>query len=264
MQMQMTDTGTPITGTSSYRLPLANLRWGAIFAGLVVGLSTHALLLMIGAAAGLAAAAGDAAPEGTMPIAAGVWNTVSMIIAAFVGAYIAARTSGMRRTSDGLLHGAVSWGATMIVSLLLATTLTGGMLGNLFTTGAQGQTGAVSGDVLSSVNQGDRGEAIALLQERAGLTTEQAARVVDQALILRGRGDQASPGAQSAAEDAMRTASVASGWLSAAIVLSLLAAIGGGIVGARGTRRPVDEGRRSVVYHQDQPPPATRKTAHVE
>jgi len=259
MQMQMTDTGTP-----TYRLPLPNVRWGAILAGLAVGLSTHALLLMAGAAAGLAAAAGDAAPEGSIPIAAGVWNTISMVIAAFVGAYIAARSSGMRRTSDGLLHGVVSWGATMILSLLIATSLTGGMMSNLFQTGARaagGQGAGVTGEVLSSVNQGQRAEAVALLRNQAGLTEEQASKIVDQALILRGREEQASQAAQSDAEDAMRAGALASGWLSAAVILSLLAAIGGGIVGARGTRRPLHESHRTVTVREDVPPPRT--TVHV-
>lgn len=262
MPMQMTDTAIPTGGLSAYRLPLANLRWGAIFAGLVVGLSTHALLLMIGAAIGLATAVGQAPPEGTLSLGAAIWNTASMIIAAFVGAYIAARTSGMRRTSDGLLHGVVSWGATVVLSLLLATSLTGGMVGSLFATGAQGQTGAVAGQVLGSVNEGDRAEAIALLQQQAGLSQEQAADIVDQALILTGREGQASGQAQGAAEDAMQTASVATGWISAAIVLSLLAAIGGGAMGARGSRRPVTAARHvSPAAEQARP---HGKTVHVE
>lgn len=262
MPMQMTDTAVPTSGLPSYRLPLANLRWGAIFAGLVVGLSTHALLLMIGAAIGLAVAAGEA-PEGGIPLGAAIWNTVSMIVAAFVGAYIAARTSGMRRTSDGLLHGVVSWGATMVLSLLLATSLTGGMVGSLLAAGAPGQVGAAAGPVMGSVAEGDRAEAIALLQERAGLTRDEAAGIVDQALILAGREGQASPEAQAAAEDAMQTASVASGWLSGAIVLSLLAAIGGGAMGARGTRRPVSAARHAAATPSEEPRPRSR-TVHVE
>jgi hypothetical protein len=168
------------------RTPLHAIRWPAIFAGLAVGISVQLLLMLIGIAAGLAAIEPRNQPDATaISVGAGVWNTISMLIASFIGGYVAARASGLRRTSDGVLHGVVSWGATMLLFAFLTTSALGSVFGGMF--GLIASTGSID------IAQG--GELTA------------------------------------------NAASAASGWLSAAIVLSLLAGIIGGSVGARGTRR---------------------------
>lgn len=226
------------------RTPLYAIRWPAVFAGLAVGISVQLLLMLIGMAVGLAALEpGDQADARTISVAAGVWNTVTMLIAALIGGYVAARTSGLRRTSDGVLHGVVSWGATMLLFALLATSTIGSMLGGMFglvaSTGQQiasgGNVPAAAMEVLRSVNRGDRQGAVEALQNRLGMSPEEANRIVDQASALTGQQGRAE--AAPSGERAANTVSAASGWLSAAIVLSLLAGILGGSIGARGTRR---------------------------
>lgn len=238
---------TDVTEMASqpYRLPIYNLRWSAIFAGLVVGVATNLFLVLLGAAAGLAAFDVSAGGDRSILLAASAWNTVSMVLAALAGGYIAARTSGLRRTPDGILHGVVAWGVTMLLSAILATSAAGATLGGLFATAAP--RGA--GDVVRSVDRGDRQAAIDELQSRLGLSPDQANRIVDQALIMAGREDAASPQGRAEAQQTVRTASIASGWLSAAILLSLLAAMGGGYLGARGTRRVGgEETRRRTTF----------------
>lgn len=226
-----------------YHLPQYTVRWSAIFAGLVVGIATNLFLMLLGAAAGLAVFdVGENAGNGTVPLAAAIWNAICMIIAAFAGGYVAARTSGMRRVSDGILHGVVAWGATMLISAFLVTSVTSATLGAVF--GNAANRSATAAEVAGSLNQGNRQEAIDILRDRLGVSNEQASRLVDQALALSGREESASPQGRAAAQDTLHTASVASGWLSGAILLSLLAAMGGGLLGARGTRRQV---RRTVT-----------------
>lgn len=227
-----------------YRMPLYTLRWTAVFAGLVVGIATNLFLMLLGAAAGLAVFdIGENSPAG-IPLAAAIWNALCMVVSSFFGGYVAARTAGMRRASDGILHGVVAWGATMLISAFVVTSVTSATLSSMFggasnaaaNTGTNGQTAA---EVARNIGAGDRQEAIDLLRDRLNLSSDQASQLVDQALILSGREGSASPQARATAQEALRTASLASGWLSAAILLSLLAAMGGGVIGARGTRREV-------------------------
>jgi hypothetical protein len=250
------------TAGIQHSMPLSTIRWTAILAGLVVGLATHLLLMLLGTSIGLAAVdVGDEVGGATIPVAAGAWNTVSMIIAAFVGAYVAARSAGMRRASDGMLHGVVSWGLTMLLTAFLATTAAGALVGSIFGSptarSAAAQSAPAASQTARSIAEGDRAEAIQNLQSRLGISSEQAGKLVDQALIMAGREESASPAGQEAAQDTLRTASMASGWLTGAILLSLLAAIAGGWLGARGTHRHV----RTAVHRG--PPTTPTDTATI-
>lgn len=240
--------------------PLYSIRWSAIFAGLAVGLGVHLLLMLIGVSAGLAVFGAGERPEGqTISVAAAVWNTISMLISAFVGGYVAARSSGLRRTSDGMLHGVVSWGATVMVVAFLTGSVTGNALGSMFgfasTTAATqaaspGSPSVSIPELLSSIQRGDRAATVAMLQERFGMTAEQANRVADQAAMMVGQA-QTAPGTTSEqVTDTAQAATAASVWLAAAILLSLLSAAGGGLMGAHGAQRratPVGMGKRHVT-----------------
>lgn len=259
MQLDVSDTTTTAVQRS---LPLSNIRWTAILAGLVVGLATHLLLMLLGTSIGLAAMdVGDEGGGASLPVAAGIWNAVSMIVSAFVGAYVAARSAGMRRSSDGMLHGVVSWGLTLLLTAFLATTAIGSMMGSLFGSptarSAASQAAPAAGQAARAIAEGDRAEAIANLQSRLGISTEQATTLVDQAMIMSGQEEQASPAAREAADDTLTAASVASGWLTAAILLSLLAAVGGGWLGSKGTHREVRK-----IHHRG-PAATTTDTATI-
>lgn len=236
-------TRTTTTTAELSRPPLETLRWSAIFAGLVVGIATNLVLLLLGAAAGLAVfSIGNTSGSG-VSMAAAVWNAICMVIAAFAGGYVAARTAGMRRNADGILHGVVAWGVTMLISAFFVTSVAGATLGALLGATSPIERSA-SAEIASKIDKGDREQAISVMRERLGLSSEQASRLVDQALALSGREESASPEGRVAAEETLRTASMASGWLSGAILLSLFAAMGGGLYGAHGARR---EGRRHVT-----------------
>ena len=229
--------------------PLYSIRWSAIFAGLAVGLGIHLLLMLIGIAAGLAVfGAGERPGGGTMSIAAAVWNTVSMLIASLTGGYVAARASGLRRNSDGMLHGVVAWGASVMAFAFITGTITGNTLGSLFgvattTVATQAASPGVASDVgipelLSSIQRGDRAETVRMLQERFNMTAEQANRVADQAATMIGGAPTTAPGQESpTVTDTAQAATAASAWLSAAVLLSLLAGAGGGLMGAHALQR---------------------------
>src|SRR4051812_15457243 len=106
------DLGIEMNNTVPQAAPPYVLRWSGIFAGLVVGIATNLLLLLLGGAVGLSMFDVGQDSAQSVTTAAAIGNAICMIVAAFVGAYVAARTAGMRRTPDGVLHGVVSWGFT--------------------------------------------------------------------------------------------------------------------------------------------------------
>src|SRR5918993_5256105 len=82
------------------------VKWSAIFAGWAVGLATQMVLTLLGLGIGAwAIDPRDANPTEGVPLGAGIWTGVSMLISAFIGGYITARMSGSSIRSDGLYHG---------------------------------------------------------------------------------------------------------------------------------------------------------------
>jgi hypothetical protein len=252
---------TAIVQNPALRRPLfPAIRWGAVLAGVAVGVSVQLALALLGIATGLSAV--DIA-EGDNPGAIGplVWAGISMLIAAFVGGYVAARMSGLKRKADGILHGAVSWAVTTLMFATLATSMTGTLLSSVFSSVApvarSAATQGGSSPVVSMLRQqlgdkadaasvqqlqqhiqaGRRDEAIQLMTGRMGVDQNKAATVVDQALIVSGSPDQASPQARETADKAVSNASKAAWGVFLAVALSLALGIGGGIVGANGSRR---------------------------
>ncbi|MDX5410549.1 MAG: hypothetical protein LPJ94_10040 [Thauera sp.] len=225
------------------RAPLyIGIHWSAIFAGLAVGLGVHLLLMLVGAAAGLAVFGSGSRPGGdSVLIAAALWNTLSMVVSAFVGGYVAARGAGLRRHSDGMLHGVVAWGATTlfvaVVTGSLGSTALSGTLGLAAATSsaAVGQTDrSAMSELIASLERGDRPAAVRLLRDRMGLSNEQAERAVEQVFAMRERAGAATEAAS--VNDAAQAASLAGTWLSLAVLLSLIASAVGGSLGTRGVR----------------------------
>jgi len=149
---------------------LTNLRnrvsWGAILAGVVAALVIQLMLNILGI--GIGASSLDAANTADNPSAsgfsltAGIWWTLSGIIASFVGGVVAGRMCG---TSDGNTahwHGFVSWCAATLVIFYLLTSAVGGIIGGTFsalgsTVGAAGK-GAAS--AVSGIAQNTNGDAL--------------------------------------------------------------------------------------------------------
>lgn len=252
----------------------AAIRWGAILGGVVVGLSTQLVLALLGVAAGLSAVDvtdRDIGNVSNAPMWAGIWQGVSMLIASFVGGYVAARMSGLRRRSDGMLHGFVSWGATTLLFAVLSATAVGSLFGGVFNTittattqhtaggsasisqpalqsllkGTDNTTGqgTVNANTLRGLQQriqaGDREGAVRYMVDDMGFSQDRASTIVDQALILSGAGDQASPQGRADAQRTVATAQIASWGLFSAVILSLLVGVGGGYAGSVGAERPV-------------------------
>jgi hypothetical protein len=250
-----------------------NISWGAIFSGVTVGVATHLLLTLIGVAAGLSAVEPQSSePVGHVPMMVGIWNGISMLISAFIGGYVAARSSGLTRRVDGVLHGFVAWGATLLLFTYLATTALGSVVGGAFSALGGGvkaatQAGAAAGQngqaadigsriqsiitgsdnpsagnvnmqslqaVQQALRDGDRTRANNILVNQMGFTQARANQVINRVQSLT---SNVPARARAATDQAVSAVAVGSWWLSLGILLSMAVGLWGGAAGARSSSR---------------------------
>ena len=134
----------PSVGEDAHTIMINKVSWGAIFAGVVVGLVVQVLLTMLGIGIGVATidvAAADSPTASTFSIVSGIWYVLSGIISAYAGGYIAARMSGKTVATTGALHGLTTWAFTTLLVLYLLSTAVGSIVGGTFS----GITGAIGG-----------------------------------------------------------------------------------------------------------------------
>lgn len=248
--------GTMISQDNIVRRPLFPvIRWGAVLAGVAVGISAQLVLTLLGIASGLSLSS-VAAVEGPATGAL-IWAGLSMLIAALIGAYVAGRMSGLKRKTDGVLHGVVTWAVTTLLFVFLATSAGGSLLSGLFSSLNPGAAVAQSGGVGALINRqmgtnvspeslrtlqehigaGRRDQAIDYMSSSMGVKRDRAAGIVDQALILSGSPEQASPAGRDAANRALQQAGTTAWIAFGAVALSLMLSLLGGAIGAMGARR---------------------------
>ncbi|MGG6295503.1 hypothetical protein ACQ4M4_14010 [Leptolyngbya sp. AN02str] len=122
------------------------VRWGPIFAGLVISLSTQLVLSALGVAIGLTTFAGSAqANAGEVGSAVGIWSIISLLISLFVGGWVTARACGPMNRNTALLNGAILWATTLAISAWL---LSSGV------SGAFGIAASNAGEILNQTQQG--------------------------------------------------------------------------------------------------------------
>ena len=146
-------TGAPLGGAAvhpsaqddAHTIMINRVSWGAIFAGVVVGLVVQVLLTMLGIGIGVATIdpTGASPAASTLSIASGVWYVVSGIVAAYAGGYAAARMSGQTVATTGALHGLTTWAFTTLLVLYMLSSAVGGIVGGAFG-GISGAIGGVS------------------------------------------------------------------------------------------------------------------------
>lgn len=196
-----------------YAKTATRVSWGAILAGVVLAISIQLVLGILGTGIGLSLV--DPV-EGTTPgatgfgIGAGIYFILTTIIALGAGGYATARVAGVQDRFDGLVHGLVVWGVTLILTLYLLTSAVGGIIGGAFRTVGSVASAAGSGigaaapkvaDV-AGIGVGDvREEAAAYLatapSDPAQMTPEQAQKEVAAELPALARGGQEGAKAES-------------------------------------------------------------------
>jgi len=139
---------SPTTPAEDARTILINnISWGAVLAGVVVALVTQLILNMLGLGIGIAtvdpaAGTGGTPSAVTLSMGAGIWWTVSGVIAALFGGYAAGRLSGKPKESVAAWHGLTSWAFTTLIIFYLLTSTVSGIVGGALSaaTNTLGQT----------------------------------------------------------------------------------------------------------------------------
>jgi hypothetical protein len=119
----------PVVAATDYH---DRVRWGPIFAGLVIALVSQLVLSAFGAAIGLTTIAGANAPNaaaGDVGTAVGIWTIISLLISLFLGSWVMARSCGPMNRNTGLLNGAILWATTLALSAWLLTSGVSGLFG---------------------------------------------------------------------------------------------------------------------------------------
>lgn len=270
------------TRTTERRSYFPWISWGAIFAGLASGMGTYLLLALLGLAAGLTAVDPQSAdPMGKAPLITGIWTSISLVLAAFIGGYVAARMSGLTRLADGMLHGLVAWSVSTLVFAFVITTSIGSIIGGAFSMigqgakavagGAASTAGNVSGspgiqnqlesllkgssgqgnvskESMSSLQEklsaGDRDGAISVMTNEMGFTRDRAETVVDRGMALSGSAQNLPEQARGAASSAVSGLTKISWGLFIGVLLSMALGVFGGVVGSKAAVK-----RRSPMLH---------------
>lgn len=140
-----TNIATPIPAAPIHTF---QLRWSALFGGLVVALGTWLLLTVLGLAAGLSAM-NPADPASARPagIGTGIWSLVVPLVALFIGGLVTARTAGVIDRTEGAIHGAVVWALAMMGTVALIGVVVRGVVSTAV--GVTAKAASVAGSAVS-------------------------------------------------------------------------------------------------------------------
>ena len=101
------------------------IRWGSIIAGIFVAIATQLILNALGTAIGLTVGTSET-DAGAVAISVGIWSIVSLLIALFIGSWVATAGCSPMNKKTALLHGLIFWATTLAVSAwLLASGVSG-------------------------------------------------------------------------------------------------------------------------------------------
>lgn len=145
----------------------SNVSWGAILGGVVCFLALTIVLSMATAAMGL---------QGATGAATGIWTIVALAVALAVAGYVA----GALANRGGLLHGLLTWAASLLALVVLAGWLGTTLLGAV---GDMAQQVATQTNVTEQLQQAAQQQQLsAAEQQQLQQQADQAARTTAQGM----------------------------------------------------------------------------------
>ena len=152
---------SPVTPAEDARSIMINkISWGAVLAGVVVALVAQLILNMIGIGIGAStldpgAGASENPSASGFGIGAGIWWTLSGILASLAGGYAAGRLAGKPKESTAAWHGLTAWALTTLVVFYLLTSTMGSIIGGAFNTvtNAVGNVASTAGGAVQTAAQ---------------------------------------------------------------------------------------------------------------
>jgi hypothetical protein len=214
-----------------------HVHWGPIVAGVVTAFAVLLFLTVLGVAIGISAL-GDTADRGNWGTAAGIWGAITLLVAFFLGGWMAARSAGEKLHPEGILNGFITGAAMLLLLLWLATTAVTGALG-FFTSTVADLAGAAAPAAAVAIDQG----AVPGAENAVNNAVDNAQNAVNnpQSAVP----DQVDQAASAAAQAARQNAAPGAWGTAIAMILAVVAAMLGGMVGQN--NRPGLLGSRRVV-----------------
>lgn len=203
------------------------VRWGAVIAGVVTAFAVLLFLTTIGIALGLSALGGDNDTSG-WGTTAGIYGAISLLLAFFIGGWIAARAAAPSPELNGVFNGFLTGAAILLLLLWLATTAITGALGFFAGTVTDIASAAsnVAPAVTDTVDPNAVGEVAPAVEDAAENPDAAVTQVTEQVEEII-PDDPGAVAAEVASEDIAPGA-----WGTAiAMLLALAAATLGGLVG---------------------------------
>lgn len=108
------------------------IRWGPVWSGLLVTLGVYLVLVSIGIGSAFSGFNPALATYGKdVSVFLSIWTAASLIVAVFIGAWIAGRTGALLGMRAGWYQGTVVWALALLFSTLLVSSFTFGLVGGL-------------------------------------------------------------------------------------------------------------------------------------
>jgi hypothetical protein len=253
-------------------IPLDGLRisWGGIWAGALIVLGTLFFLSTLGLAVGVSAVNPGNTDAESIGVGAAIWSGLALLIALFVGGMAATRLGMVFDRATGAFEGALVWVVSFVAILWLASSgvqLVASGISHVFS-GVTQTIGSAAGG-FDDLSGGDVDQILARLKDPRTVSTVAAAtgmpeqevrstlgEIAQRVEAARDNPEQAAAEVRSGAERLMARAreqlpaaaeraqvgAAKTAWITfGAMALSLLAAIGGAMVGRkRAAKRLVD------------------------
>jgi hypothetical protein len=200
-----------------YMAVQSRVSWGAIMAGAVVSLALYLIMSLLGAAIGLSVTNASFSAAG-LSTGAGFWAVLTTIVALFCGAWVTSQAVIGESKCEAMIHSVIMWGVVMAMIMWLVAS------------GARAGFGAMVGFSQFADNAGLSGM-VADTHQRANAAVSSAERSSNDLMN------------NPSQREALRSrAAQATWWALGGTVLSILAAVGGGLVGGGTSFRWIDRG----------------------
>lgn len=107
------------------------ISWAAVIAGLIIAIFIQLALTLLGLAIGLGTidATNHDTPGTGLAIGSGIWYVVSLLIALFIGGWVAGRLAKDKHTSESVIHGLLVCGLLFILTFYFLTSAVGNIIG---------------------------------------------------------------------------------------------------------------------------------------
>jgi ABC-type transport system involved in multi-copper enzyme maturation permease subunit len=194
----------------------SRVSWGAILAGATIAIASYLLLTLLGSAIGLSVY--DSVDDDTLGWVAVTWAIVASALALFLGGWVTSLCTAGETKREAVMYGVITWGVVLALVLwLVANGVGAGM-------------DAMMGVAQVAASAPDNDEWVAAAR-RAGVSDETIRQWQQSLQNAPAQANQAAedPATREAVRD---TAQKATWGALAGMVLSLVASVGGALVGA--------------------------------